>query len=251
MSASVIVSGAAGGIGAAIAWRFARGGYAPALFDIDQPAAAKMAGAMIEEGHRAAAFGIDVGDAAAVEDAVSKVSDELGPVSVVINNAAVRHLAPALSTTPEAFEAVLRTNLSGAFFLSASVARRMREGGRGGAIISIASVAGSLALPDRVAYVASKHGLIGLTRALAIELGVDNIRVNAIAPGGVETALAREAFGDEPSKRLAAEAAIPLGRLASTDEIADVAWFLASSAARYLNGTVITVDGGFSAGKSL
>lgn len=247
----VIVTGGAQGIGATIARTLSQTGHGVALFDVDGEGARYVARGIEEKGGQARSWAVDVGDARAVTDAVGDVELTLGPIKALVNNAGIRDLGPCLSLDAKDWDAVVRVNLSGAFLMSTTVARSMARHGSGGAIVSIGSVASILALPDRVAYVASKHGLVGLTKALALELGPLGIRVNLVAPGGVDTPMARRAFKESPERLTLLRAGCPLGRLARSEEIAEVVAFLLSPAAAFMSGAVVPVDGGFSQGKAL
>ncbi len=246
---AALVTGAGSGIGRAIAHRLARD-TPVAVVDRDGGAAENVAHEIVGHGGDAMSWRADVGDEAAVNALVDSVEERLGPIGILVNNAGIRDRGACLDLDLERWNEVLRVNLTGAFLCAQAVARGMRARG-GGVILSIASVAGVTALPGRVAYVASKHGLIGLTSALAWELGRFGIRVNAIAPGGVDTPMAAESIAADPAKAAALERECPLGRLAQAEEVAELAAFLTSDAARFVNGAIVPLDGGLLAGRDL
>ena len=164
---------------------------------------------------------------------------------VLVNCAGIREIRPALELGLDEWNRVFAVNVTAAFLLSQLFVRQL-EGP--GAIVNVSSVSGLLAEPARAAYVSSKHALIGLTKQLAMEFGARGIRVNAVAPGVVRTELT-EAYFDDPEQVALLHAAHALGRVAAPDEIASAILFLASDAASFMTGTIMTVDGGWTAGK--
>lgn len=186
----------------------------------------------------ASAVALDLRDAPAVERTMAG----LGPLDIVVNNAGVAHTTPALDLTEDDWQRVLDTNLSGAFRVTRGAARALRDAKRGGAIVNVASVLGYRVAKQIPAYVAAKAGLIRLTEALALELAPLGIRVNALAPGYVETDLNRDflhsAAGETMVKR------VPLRRFGMPADLDGALLLLASDAGRYMTGTTIVVDGG-------
>ncbi len=191
---------------------------------------------------RAIALGVDVTDAGAVRGAVRTAETELGPITILVNNAGVAEVAPALELDESDWDRVVDTNLKGAWLMAQEVARHMVRLGHGGSIINIASLAGLVAVKQLAAYCASKAGLIQLTRALAIELAPHDIRVNAIAPGYFETEMNQEYLSGPAGKRLVER--LPLRRLGEAADLDGALLLLASDDSRYMTGGVITVDGG-------
>lgn len=246
-----LVTGGGGGIGTAIARKFAEAGALVAVADKRLDAAKVVADSIVADGGAAMAWAIDVSDSSAVTQVIDEIEQRLGAIDILVNSAGLRDLGSCLALGKDEWNAVLGVNLTGAFLCSQAVARSLKERASEGSILSIGSVAGTTALADRVAYVASKHGLVGLTRALAWELGSSGIRVNAIAPGGVDTPMARETFVRFPEKLSVLKNECPMGRLAGVDEIADLALFLVSDAARFMSGAIVPLDGGFLAGRTL
>ena len=167
--------------------------------------------------------------------------EEIGNPTGLVNCAGIRDVAGLFDVTPEMWRHVLSVNLDGPFYCIAEVGRAMAKSG-GGAIVNIASAAAFLSFPSRSAYVASKAGLVGLTRAAAMELGPFGIRVNAIAPGSVATPFSAQVSDDPYFERLEEET--PLGRIGQPEEIASTVEFLLGPASSYITGAVIPVDGG-------
>lgn len=242
----VIVTGAASGVGAAIARGFAEHGATVELLDRDGPAAAARS-AELPGGHTRARE-IDVRDHAAVSAVVEAIRTERGRLDVLVNCAGVREVAAALELTPQEWRHVIDVNLGGTFNCAQAAGRVMVAAGHG-SIVNISSTSGLSADPSRVAYCASKAGIIGLTRALALDLGGYGVRVNAVCPGLTRTPLTESYFEDRDFVAGLPEV-VPLGRAANAAEIADVVIFLAGDGARYVSGVAMPVDGGFLAGKS-
>ena len=237
-----IVTGAARGIGANIAKRLSAAGYAVALWDFDGEGAQARAVELAAAGRRAIAARCDVADAAQVEAATKAAESAFGTPYLLVNNAGIRHRAPLEDLPRMSWDREIATNLTGAFQCTQTVGRHMLAAGRG-AIVNIASMSGSYGQPMRGAYTPSKAGLIGLTSLTAVEWGGRGIRCNAISPGMIVTPVHAEAYNNEAVKT-AREAMVPMGRLGDGTDIADVVVFLASDAARYINGANIPVDGG-------
>jgi gluconate 5-dehydrogenase len=238
-----IITGAASGIGRTLAEEFSGAGARVVLFDRDA------------EGVRAAAdslpdgvgVAVDITDEEGVERAVREAVGELGSLDFLVNNAGVRHQASILDHDLEAWRRTIDVNLTGTFICSRAAAKLMLEQGIG-KILNIASIAGVLAMSNRVAYASSKAGIIGLTRAMAVELGPHGIRCNAIAPGIFETPLTASYFEDEAFASLIVENP-PLRRWGQPNELAPAAIFLCSEASDFVQGVTLCVDGGWVAGK--
>ncbi len=236
-----LVTGAARGIGRRIAQALAAAGYRVAATDIDA-AGARDTAALIGPG--AVAFGMDVCDAPQVAAVVARVHETLGPVAVLVNNAGRMTQGPAANTTAADFAAMLDVNVNGIFHCVQAVAPGMRAHRRGAIVnlASVSSVRGGGAVGN-VWYGATKAAVVAMTSGLARELGPHGIRVNAISPGVVETTMVREFL--TPAVRERVLGRFPLGRLASVDDVAAVAVFLASDAAAFVTGQTLAVDGGF------
>jgi NAD(P)-dependent dehydrogenase (short-subunit alcohol dehydrogenase family) len=235
-----LVTGAGSGIGAAIAARLATDGYVVAIADI-APEAADAAAAIHADGRHAIAVTADVSRRGDRERLVAAVRRDLGEIDVLVNNAASHgSRRPFGEVELEEWDAVIATNLTAAAFLTRAVAPAMVARG-GGSVVNIAAIQAELPLATYVSYVASKGGLISLTRALAVELSPHGIRVNAVAPGGIESGSTRAALaaaGPAPTQMSL------LGRPGGAGDVAGVVSFLCSADASFMTGTVLTVDGG-------
>lgn len=247
---TAVVTGAADGIGWATAERFAAAGWRVALLDLREEAARTRAAAL---GDDHIAIACDVTDAASVRKAVASVAERFGRIDALVNNAGISEQnAPTLEQTPEGFDRVLAVNLKGAFLMTQAVLATMRSQardarGQRGAIVNLGSIASLAGIPGRNAYSAAKAGVLGMTRALASEWARDGIRVNAVAPGYVRTALVADLVQRGAIDAHAIAARTPLGRMAEPAEIADAIFFLSSPASSYVTGAVLSVDGGWTA----
>ena len=239
----VLVTGAQRGIGRAIAVRFAQAGADVALNYLDDKAAAESAAAeVVALGRRAVTLAADVAAPAEARSLVGAAERALGPLDVLVNNAAIFPRAPFLELTEDAWDTVLDTNLKSTFVCSQEAARRMVAAGRPGVIVNISSGAPYRGSMRATAYMASKLGIVGLTRGMARELAPHRIRVNAVAPGVTNTAMPR--LGNSEEALTALGRANPTGRLAEPEDIADVVVFLATDEARYVVGQLVHVNGG-------
>ena len=239
----VVVTGGARGIGLAIAHWFLDHGHRVALLDIDAETLAETERGLADPG-RVLAIVCDVALPQQVRPAFAQVEDRFGRIDVLVNNAGVAVFKPMLQTSYEEWARVLAVNLDGPFLCTQACAPAMLRSG-GGSVVNIASISGLRASTLRVAYGTSKAALLQLTRQQAVELGALGIRVNAIAPGPVDTAMAKAVHS--PEIRASYHDAIPLARYGTPEEIAAAVGFLCSPEAAYVNGQVLAVDGGFEA----
>jgi NAD(P)-dependent dehydrogenase (short-subunit alcohol dehydrogenase family) len=239
-----IVTGGARGIGFAIARALSREGAAVAVADINADGANAAAQALEQQGSRAVAVGVDVADPASVDAMVQAVLGAYGRIDILVNNAGVGGNTPFLETSLADWNRIIGINLTGAFLVAQAVAREMVKGG-GGKIVNIASLSGQRGGNGRAAYGSAKAGLELLTKVMAVELAEHNINVNNIAPGAIETEMAK--FAHDEATRAAYTYLIPMTRYGTPDEIADAAVFLCSDESRYVHGHTLNVDGGFQA----
>jgi len=239
----VLVTGAQRGIGRAVALRFAQEGADVALnFVEDGQAAESAAVAIAALGRRCRPIEADISKPAEARRLVATAERELGPIDVLVNNAGIFPRAPFLELAEDLWDAVLDTNLKGTFVCAQEVARRMVAARRPGVIINLSSGAPYRGSLRATAYMASKLGIVGLTRGMARELAPHGIRVNAVAPGITNTAMPRLGNTEEGLAELARSN--PTGRLAEPEDIADVIVFLATDDARHVIGQLIHVNGG-------
>lgn len=239
-----LVTGAGGGIGEATARRLAEEGAAVAVNDVNEQGATKVASSINDGGGRAIAVPGTVSDKGAVDAMVSRVVSELGGLHILINNAGINRDSMLKKMTEEQFDEVIAVNLKGSFLCAQAAAMAMIEADQGGRIVNTASI-GVVGNPGQTNYSASKAGLIGMTRTMALELARYKITVNCIAPGATETPM----LAGVPDKfREAFVAKIPLRRFADPREIAAAHAFLASDDAAYITGQVFFVDGGLTLG---
>lgn len=240
-----LVTGAAQGIGRCIAQMLGARGYALALNDVRAPTDTLKA--LRGAGGEALEMVGDIADERVIEAGVGQLVSRWGRLDVLVNNAGVSCIVGAQDTSVEQFRRVLEINLLGAF-IAARAAGSVMLAQRSGSIINIASIAGLLGIADRVAYNASKHGLIGMTRTLAAEWGGRGVRCNAVCPGWVKTEMdtADQAAGSYTDADITDR--VPMGRFASPEDVASAVCFLADPAASgFINGQAIAVDGGWTA----
>ncbi|NOT61981.1 MAG: SDR family oxidoreductase [Acidobacteria bacterium] len=237
-----VVTGAARGIGLAIAQKFLATGYRVALLDYDAETLAQTAEALREQAMLAVEC--DVSNPTQVQAAIERVVAHFGRIDALVNNAGVAVFKPALETTFEDWSNVMATNLNGPFLCTQACVPVMLKSG-GGSVVNIASISGVRASTLRIAYGTSKAALMHLTKQQAVEYGNAGIRVNAVAPGPVETAMAAQVHSADI--RTSYRDAIPLARYGTPEEIAEAVAFLCSAAASFINGQILAVDGGFDA----
>ena len=238
-----LITGGAQGIGEACARLFLEQGAKVVIVDVDKEKGQALASQLQQQGHEILFLASDVGNKVEVDAVIAQVLAQHGRLDVLVSNAGIFKAAPFLEVSESDFDEVLRVNLKGAFLVGQAAARVMKEKG-GGAIVHMSSVNAVMAIPEIASYNVSKGGLNQLTRAMALALADDGIRVNAVAPGTIATELASKAVLTSDDARNKILGRTPMKRLGNPSEVAHVVAFLASDAASYITGEVITVDGG-------
>ncbi|GGE05378.1 short-chain dehydrogenase [Aureimonas endophytica] len=244
----IMVTGAAQGIGAAIAEAFAREGAALLLVDRDETLLAETAGRLADSGASLVHVAADIADAEAIAEAVASARDAIGPVNALINNAGVNVFAEPLASTDADWDRCFEINLKGAWNCCRAVLPGLVAAG-GGAILNIASTHAFTIIPHTFPYPLAKHALLGLTKSLGLEYAAKGVRVNALAPGYVATQKVLDywaSFPDPEAARAATLALHPGGRIATPQEIALAAVFMISDECPFMNAACLTVDGGLS-----
>ena len=244
MSRVAVVTGGASGIGLGVARQFVADGHRVALFDRDGSAAEAAAAELRAGGATALAMEVDVADRASVDAGFARVRDELGPVEILVTSAGIESFTPVLDITAEGWDRIIAVNLTGTFACAQAAVADMLAAGWG-RIVTISSSSAQSGAPNMAHYAASKGGVIGLTKALAVELARSGITVNTIPPSLVDTPMARhaEATGDFPGVDLVGSM-VPLGRAGTPADIAGACSFLCSDRGEYITGQIIGVNGG-------
>lgn len=241
-----LVTGAACGIGRATARAFAREGYATVLADLDEAVGEAVAAELHAEGATCRFVRCDVADEGDVRALIEWTVAAFGRLDAAFNNAGIEGArANTVACTPENFDRVIAVNLRGVWLCMRHEIRQMLGQEGGGAIVNCASVAGLIGLADIPAYVASKHGVIGLTRAAAVEYAKDGIRVNAVCPGAIETPMLQRHMQDSDEARQAMAESAPIGRIGVPEEIASAVLWLCGTGASFTTGQALAVDGGW------
>ena len=245
-----LVSGAGSGIGAAIAEVFARAGSVVVVVDRDpvggETVVARLRGLGVESWFES----VDVAESDACFGLSARVMERCGRLDILVNNAGIGHVGTIHDTTAEDLDRLYRVNVRGVFNLSKAFLPGM-IGRRSGAVVNMASIGGLLAVPDRLAYCATKFAVVGLTKSMAYDHARDGVRVNCICPGRVETPFVSARLAEYPDPKKAYEAMCasqPMGRMGRPEEIAAAALYLASDEASFVTGAAFTIDGGWSAG---
>ena len=247
---TALVTGAGSGIGAAIAETFAHAGAWVFVADRDAAAGSATVDRIKAKGYRAVFLTLDVTDVAACESIATTILEAAGHLDILVNNAGIGHVGTMENTTGEDLDRVCAVNVRGVFNVTKAFFPSMLSR-KHGVVINIASIGGLVAVRDRLAYTVSKHAVVGLTRAMALDHAREGIRVNAICPGRVETPFVSARLQEYPDPKKAYEemsSTQPMGRMGKPAEIAAAALYLASDEASFHTGTTLTPDGGWNAG---
>ena len=247
---TALITGATGGIGRSTSLLFAAEGAHVAVTDIELEPAERLAGEIRATGGRASAHLLDVTDDAQTQAVVDAVVAETGRIDIAFCNAGIREIVPAQELPLTEWRKVIDVNVTGVFTTAQAVAHKMIADGKGGAIVNTASTLGVMAANSRCAYATSKHAVVGMTKALAIDLAPFHIRVNAVGPGVIRTPLTERYFQD-PEMHARVNNIHALGRVGVPDEIGKAVLYLASEEASFCTGTHLVIDGGWTAGKSM
>jgi NAD(P)-dependent dehydrogenase (short-subunit alcohol dehydrogenase family) len=237
-----LITGANGSLGSHFARTLARAGADVALTARRVDALDPLVDEIAKLGRRAVPLALDVTDAASVAQAFAHAAQALGAITIVVNNAGVAITKPLLDHTEDDWLTVIDVNLNGAWRVAQAAARHMVAHGSGGSIVNVASILGLRVAAQVPSYAASKAALIQLTKAMAVELARHRIRVNALAPGYIETALNRDFFASDAGKAMIKR--VPQRRIGTPDQLDGALLLLASDAGSYMTGSVVTVDGG-------
>lgn len=237
-----IVTGASSGLGWHFATTLARAGAKVAVAARRTDRLQELVDEIQGFDGRAICVKLDVTDGDSIREAIAHTATELGPITVLVNNSGIAITKPVLETSEEDWDAVLDVNLRGAWLMAQECAKHMADHGHGGSIINIASILGLRVTKQLASYAAAKAGLIHLTEAMALELAPHGIRVNAIAPGYVETEINKDFFTSEAGQKMIKK--IPQRRIGHASELDGALLLLASDAGSYMTGSVIKVDGG-------
>ncbi|MCW3089016.1 MAG: family oxidoreductase [Ferruginibacter sp.] len=239
-----IVTGGGSGLGFAIAEKFTQNGIQTIIVGRD---AEKLNKAKEQLGENAFAVPCDLSNLASIPAFVEKLINDFGQVDILVNNAGINMKKEFTEVTDEEFQSVITTNLCSVFAMSREVVKYMLVKGSGN-IINISSMAAQYGLPKVIAYSASKTAIDGITRAMAVELSPKGIRVNAIAPGFIYSAMTDKALNSDPERKAKVFGRTPMGRMGEANDIGEAAYFLASDASKYITGVILPVDGGNSIG---
>jgi len=239
-----LVTGGGSGLGLGIATKFTQNGIQTVIVGRDP---AKLNSAKAQLGENAFPVVCDLSDLSTISPLVEKVVDQFGQIDILVNNAGINMKKEFTEVSDDEFQRILTINLCAVFAISREVVKHMLRQGSG-TIINISSMAAQYGLPKVIAYSASKSAIDGMTRAMAVELSPKGVRVNAIAPGFIHTAMSDRALNTEPERKAKAIGRTPLGYMGQPSDVGEAALFLASDAAKYITGIVLPVDGGNSIG---
>ncbi len=239
-----IVTGGASGLGFAIAEKFINNNIFTILIGRNEQ---RLANARKQFGDLTTIIPFDLNKLSDIPKLVSDINQKFGRIDILVNNAGINAKKPLIEVTDQEFHEVIHTNLLSVFSLTREVSKIM-VGQKEGCIINISSMASQYGIPKVIAYTAAKSGIEGMTKAMAVELSPEGIRVNCIAPGFIATDMSAKALNNDPERKNKVLSRTPMGKLGLPSDIGDAAYFLASDAAKFITGTIIPVDGGNSIG---
>jgi len=239
-----IVTGGGSGIGFAITEKFISAGIQTVIVGRDET---KLHDAKEKLGELCHPMSCDVSDLSSIPSLIENIIKQFGQIDILVNNAGINMKKDLTEVTDEEFQSVISTNLCSVFSISREVVKHMLVKGSG-SIINISSMAAQYGIPRVIAYSASKSAIDGITRAMAVELSPKGIRVNAIAPGFIETAMTAKALNSDPERKQKVFARTPMGYMGQPSDVGDAALFLATDASKYITGVILPVDGGNSIG---
>jgi len=235
-----IVTGGASGLGYAIAKKFTSNNIRTIIIGRNE---ARLKEACASMGENAEYISCDVTDFSSLPGIVDSIIKKHGKIDILVNNAGIHLKKPFLEVTDEEFQQVILTNTTAVFSLSREVVRVMKER-KSGSVLNISSMAAQYGIPLVIAYSAAKSAIEGMTRAMAVEVSPDGIRINCIAPGFIRTKMSGKALDNDPERKRKVLSRTPMGRLGTPEEVADAAFYLTSDSATFITGVVLPVDGG-------
>lgn len=239
-----IVTGGASGLGLAIARKFTAQNIFCILIGRNSE---KLEEAKKELGKNCSTLSYDLGTLAGIPELIGNISKQYGRIDILVNNAGINQKKSMVDVTDAEFQSVIHTNLTSVFVISREVIKVMQQA-KHGVILNISSMAAQYGLPYVAAYAASKTGIEGLSRTMAVELAADGIRVNCIAPGFIATNMSATALDSDPERKRKVLSRTPMGKLGAPEDVADAAYFLTASESSFITGVVLPVDGGNSIG---
>lgn len=242
---TAIVTGGASGLGYAIAEKFVKSNIHTIIIGRNEQ---KLQQAKEALGELCTLISFDLSHLKQIPELVSRISREHGQIDILINNAGINQKKPFTEVTDEDFQNIILTNLTAVFSLSREVSKVMLQQAGGGAIVNISSMAAQYGIPKVISYSAAKTGIEGMTRAMAVELSPQGIRVNCVAPGFIATDMSAKAFDSDPERKNKVMSRTPMGKLGTPEDVAEAVYFYATDAAKYVTGTILPVDGGNSIG---
>jgi NAD(P)-dependent dehydrogenase (short-subunit alcohol dehydrogenase family) len=242
---TAIVTGGASGLGYAIAEKFVKSNIRTIIIGRNEE---KLKAAQEALGELCSYISFDLSNLSQMPELVNRIVKEYGKIDILINNAGINQKKPFSEVTDEDFQNIILTNLTAVFSLSREVTKVMLKQENGGAIVNISSMAAQYGIPKVISYSAAKTGIEGMTRAMAVELSPQGIRVNCVAPGFIATDMSAKALNNDPERKNKVLSRTPMGHLGEPADVADAVYFYATDAAKYVTGTILPVDGGNSIG---